>query len=426
MTVKLEANETLIREMSKYHTMRQITVHLNCTSYDLKRFCKKNNIELKATRKIKDYEDDIRGLVKTKTLEEISEIINYSVPYVRRYLQEIGLETNDMKSEKGKNDWWKPLNIGVTKDTLVTDYHQWWCFVYKQSSVRKVTFDKYRIANGWLREVIPNVQLKDMTRSVYQDFMNQLGKIMAKQTLMDTNNQIKRSLKDAVYEGLIDKDPTYGLELSGKEVKHEYKKFASQHEVDLLLETLEYGTDLNKNETKFSWFIFLGVKTGFRMAETLGLTSDNFDFENNKITIDKSLNYKSRKVEFQPTKNKASMRTIDVDSMTMTLFKNLIKDIPEGVPIFAQDNKRIHNATLTSYLTKKCEEAGIPRITSHSLRHTHASILLANGVSMQSVSKRLGHADLTTTQDVYSHITDELAKKDGDKINKALAGLGGF
>lgn len=423
---KVNQQGQMIKELAKDHTANQISEKIGMHSSTIRAYCKSNDIELYKDQGIKEYDKKIRELAKTKTSDQIAKEIGYSASYVRDYLSEINVSATDKRMSQTKNDWWKPLDIKITENTLVADYHQWWCFVYKRSSVRDVTFMKYRIANRWLRDIIPNVRLKDMTRSVYQDFMNQLGKKMAKQTLMDVNNQIKRSLKDAQYEGLIDRDPSYGLELSGQETKHSHEKFISQHEVDLLLEQLDYGTDLTKNKTKFSWFVFLGIKTGFRMAETLGLTVDNFDFENNKITIDKSLNYKTKDIHFQPTKNKASMRTVEVDNVTMMLFKNLIKDVPEGVPIFAQNNERIHNSVVNDYIAEKCEEAGIPRITSHSLRHTHASILLANGVSMQSVSKRLGHADLTTTQDVYSHITDELAKKDGDKINKALAGLGGF
>lgn len=423
---KLNENYKMVRALAKDHTTKEIANKIGMSVTSVYKYCKENGIETYKDQGIKEYDEKIRELAKTKTSNQIAKEIGYSATYVRKYLDEINVRALDKRMYQTKNDWWQPLDIEITKDTLVVDYHQWWGFVYKRPSVRDVTFAKYRIANHWLREIIPDVKLKDMTRSVYQDFMNQLGKKMAKQTVMDINNQIKRSLQDAQYEGLIDKDPSYGLEISGLEAKHDHEKFISQHEVDLLLEKLDYGTDLTKNETKFSWFVFLGIKTGFRMAEILGLTVDNFDFENNRITIDKTLNYKTKDIRFQPTKNKASMRTVEADNVTMMLFKNLIKDVPEGVPIFAQDNVRIHNSVVNDYIADKCEEAGIPRITAHSLRHTHASILLANGVSMQSVSKRLGHADLTTTQDVYSHITDELAKKDGDKINKALAGLGGF
>ena len=62
-------------------------------------------------------------------------------------------------------------------------------------------------------------------------------------------------------------------------------------------------------------------------------------------------------------------------------------------------------------------------ITVHGLRHTHASLLLYNGVSIASVAKRLGHADMTTTQKTYLHIVQELENKDKNLIMSAMAGL---
>lgn len=70
-----------------------------------------------------------------------------------------------------------------------------------------------------------------------------------------------------------------------------------------------------------------------------------------------------------------------------------------------------------------CWEAGVHRVTVHGLRHTHASILIANRVSIQSVAKRLGHGDTETTQRVYIHLLDELAQEDDNKIMTVMAGI---
>lgn len=416
-----------IEEMAKTMTVKEIASEMGVNKDIVYSFCGSRNIKPKPAASIRDKKEQIIELAKTKTVAEIAEKVGYTKIYTSTYLKKLGIKAVgvDRLVDMDKT-WWKPIDIEITENTLIHEYHQWWCFTYKKSTVREATFIKYRIANEYLQNKLPETKLKDVTRSVYQNFMNQLGETLTKQTVMDMNNLIKRSLRDAKYEGLIEKDPTYGLKLSGQEPNHTHQKFISQHEVDLLLKSLDYGTDLGNKATKYSWFIFLGVKTGFRMAEILGLTVDNFDFSENKITVDKTLKYKKSATEFQPTKNKSSMRTITVDNITMMLFKNLIKDAPEGIPIFAQDKKRIHNSSVNYYLRDKCEEAEIPKITSHSLRHTHASVLLANGVSMQTVSKRLGHSDLTTTQNVYSHITDELAEKDSEKVNNALSNLGGF
>ena len=71
-----------------------------------------------------------------------------------------------------------------------------------------------------------------------------------------------------------------------------------------------------------------------------------------------------------------------------------------------------------------CEKANIPVISFHALRHTHASILLHAGVSIASIAKRLGHANTTTTQEVYLHIIKELEEKDNDKVMQCMASFG--
>ena len=74
------------------------------------------------------------------------------------------------------------------------------------------------------------------------------------------------------------------------------------------------------------------------------------------------------------------------------------------------------SAEINQVLTNKLYALGLPRVTFHGLRHTHASVLLYQGVSVLSVSKRLGHSSITTTQSTYLHIIKELEAKDTDKI----------
>lgn len=93
--------------------------------------------------------------------------------------------------------------------------------------------------------------------------------------------------------------------------------------------------------------------------------------------------------------------------------------IPEG-----QKYCNIYNSTLNQRLAVFCKEAGVPRISIHSLRHTHASLLISAGVSIQSVAKRLGHGNTETTQRTYIHLLDELAMKDDNKMLTVLTSLG--
>ncbi|MDU1708542.1 MAG: tyrosine-type recombinase/integrase, partial [Anaerococcus vaginalis] len=95
--------------------------------------------------------------------------------------------------------------------------------------------------------------------------------------------------------------------------------------------------------------------------------------------------------------------------------------LPEDKPIFVKG--RVFNSTINGVLERYCKKLGIPVISIHGLRHTHASLLLFAGVSIASVARRLGHASMTTTQKTYLHIINELESKDIDIIMRSLSSL---
>ena len=301
------------------------------------------------------------------------------------------------------------------KKRLFFDYYEQWIKVYKEGAVRKVTLQKYKLSLSWVKKLAPKVKVADMNRTEYQKLLNDYASTHERQTTMDFHHQIKSALIDAVEEGYIDKDPTRKIIIKGKAPGVKKIKYLNQYELHTLLEKL----DLN-NGPSMDWLILLIAKTGMRFSEAIAVTPDDFDFAHQTLSISKTLDYKDNG-SFQPTKNKSSIRKIQIDWMVVSQFSSLIKDLPSDKPIFI--NKRIFNSTVNDFLTRKCKEANVPLITIHGLRHTHASILLFAGVSIASVAKRLGHSSMTTTQKVYLHIIQELENKDVDLVMRSLSGL---
>lgn len=129
------------------------------------------------------------------------------------------------------------------------------------------------------------------------------------------------------------------------------------------------------------------------------------------------------------TKNDASRRVILLDPLTLDMVKQMISDRrskdsswDSELPIFVQ-HKRVYLSTLNYHLRQLCKAAGIKTISMHGLRHTHASLLIYDGVSLQSVAKRLGHANTVTTQNTYVHLVEELARLDELKIVENMVKL---
>lgn len=193
-------------------------------------------------------------------------------------------------------------------------------------------------------------------------------------------------------------------------------KYLNQFELHLLLSDLDLQGKLN-----WDWMILLIAKTGIRFSEALAITPADFDFSHQMLSINKTWDYKGNG-GFLPTKNKSSVRKIQIDWQTVIQFAALVKDVPEDKPIFVF-KEHAYNSTVNDVLERHCDRAKIPVISVHGLRHTHASVLLFAGVSIASVARRLGHSSMTTTQKTYLHIIQELENQDIDLVMRSLSGL---
>ena len=170
------------------------------------------------------------------------------------------------------------------------------------------------------------------------------------------------------------------------------------------------------------WLILLIAKTGMRFSEAIAVTPMDFDFTHQTLSVNKTWDYKGEG-GFQPTKNKSSVRKIRLDWQTVGQFYAIVRELNDTAPIFVSKEKKIYNSTLNDVLERHCKAVGIPTISVHGLRHTHASLLLFDGVSIASVAQRLGHSSINTTQKTYLHIIRELENKDIDLIMKSISSL---
>ena len=275
----------------------------------------------------------------------------------------------------------------IKKTTLFHEYYEEWIQVYKEGAIRDVTMKKYELTLSWVRRLSPELQVGELNRITYQKLLNDYALLHERQTTMDFHHQLKGAILDALDEGLIDRDPT----------------------------------DLNLEEgLNWDWLILLIAKTGLRFSEALALTPADFDFTKQSISVNKTWNYKEGG-GFQPTKNRSSVRRVQLDWQLIVQFSTLLRNLPEDKPIFIQG--KVYNSTVNDVLERHCRKLHIPVISVHGLRHTHASLLLFAGVSIASVAQRLGHSSMTTTQKTYLHIIQELENKDIDLVMRSLSSL---
>lgn len=301
------------------------------------------------------------------------------------------------------------------KTDLFYEYYERWIKIYKEGAIRKVTLDKYHMTYTWLKKLLPDTKVSDLTRITYQQLINDYALCHERQTTMDFHHQLKGAILDALDEGLIERDPTRKAIIKGKTPREKKIKFLNQFELHTLLADLDLKSTIN-----WDWFILLVAKTGIRFSEALALTPKDFNFSRQILSIDKTWDYKDNS-GFLPTKNQSSIRKIQIDWQTVIQFSELVKNLQEDIPIFVKG--KVFNSTVNDILTRHCKKLNIPVISIHGLRHTHASLLLFAGVSIASVAQRLGHSSMTTTQKTYLHIIHELENKDIDLVMRSLCEL---
>ena len=221
----------------------------------------------------------------------------------------------------------------------------------------------------------------------------------------------------------------YKIQITGTDGKKEIDKYLSEAETIKLLDALMQDLHIDYSSR---YICILQLATGARIGEIMALTYDSLDFKKNTLTINKSWDYKSAH-GFKPTKNKEN-RTIGVDAKTMALLKPYYDEVkkaslksrfnnPNRLVFVSMNGDPITVDAVNKCLRHACTRAGIPTITSHGLRHTHASILLLHHLDLHYVSERLGHKSQITTASIYAHVLKETKERGDERAAEITATL---
>ena len=208
------------------------------------------------------------------------------------------------------------LNRKTYNNELFCNYYAQWIEVYKRGAIRDATMAKYLMTQKWVKKLVPELKVSQLTRTVYQQLLNDYAKEHERQTTLDFHHQLKGAILDAVDEGMIDRDPTRKAIIKGKTPGTKKIKYLNQFELHTLLANLDI-----KEEVNWDWFILHSAKTGMRFSEALAITPADFDFSRQTLSISKTWDYKGEGV-FLPTKNKSSIRKIQIDWQIVVRFSN--------------------------------------------------------------------------------------------------------
>lgn len=311
----------------------------------------------------------------------------------------------------------------------------------KKPEVSPVTYVSYEVAETHIRSGFAGKRLSALSRMECQKFFSTFAQTHAHATTGDLYTKLKCALDYAVYDGLIDRNPCFRLTIGGAETArkkslHQAEALSIEESRKLtdILKPLELNTPTGANRTgdkpqAYDLMILIALRTGMRIAEVYGLTWDRIDLSRKPyIKVDRTRNYKSPEPTFKPTKTKSSIREISIDDTLADIllaFKHKYPPESEENLLFPATGLGVNAIpnTINTRLTMLCEEAKIPRIHFHQLRHTHGSILLARGVPLIAISRRLGHANVSITQNIYLHEIKESKKNNDDQIINAMEAI---
>lgn len=325
-----------------------------------------------------------------------------------------------------------------TKDDKVTvqEWIKTWLEEYKMNDCRPSTMDRYI---GIYKNYIENtnlgiIKLKDLKPLTLQNYYNELVKKKNKtpDTIKIINKVLSGGMRQAQKEQLILNNPCLSVTLPKIQTKSEVMTFTIE-EQKLFLKQLEG----NRDKCMFS----LALGLGLRIGELLGLKWSDINFENKELKISRSIkrvkcfdensDTKTKIIEQLP-KTKYSIRTIPLPEVIINELKrhkNIILKERLKVGEIYKDNDLVFPNEIGGYidarnLTRRYKaillKAGIPYRKFHALRHTYATRLFENGVSLKVVQVLLGHSSMDITANIYTHVLPEEKIRAVDVLNCCL------
>ncbi|WP_315307337.1 tyrosine-type recombinase/integrase [Enterococcus devriesei] len=231
----------------------------------------------------------------------------------------------------------------------------------------------------------------------------------------------------AVNIGVVNDNPMKKVLMPRVHVEQKKIEFFNKEE---LKQFLSYAWDFDQN--KIYTFFRLLAYSGMRKGEAYALTWEDVDFKKNQISISKSLaRGENRRLYVSSPKTKNSVRIVSIDKDTMNhlnRWRNVQRQqlLKLGHPtkkenqiLFSSDENEYYQPTVDAHWLKRIYKQKIvpedfKKISTHGFRHTHASLLFEAGATIKEVQDRLGHSDITTTMNIYAHVTEAARDKTAD------------
>lgn len=308
----------------------------------------------------------------------------------------------------------------VPNEMILEDYILDFLEKYK-INLSITTYNVYtRICKKYIIPLLGDIKLCEIKPIHVQNYVDDLLDLLTPQTIKVHLNVLNLALKRAYRLKLIKENPVQFVEVP-KNRKYKNEIYNAE-DMQKLLEKSQ-GTSMELP-------IVLAGGLGLRISEILGLTWNNVDFNNFTITIDKITVRNNGQVILKDPKTESSIRTISAPKEVILMLKQLKKDRLAAKLRGEKSHRELIfydknlNPIAPDVLSKKfrlfLKENNLKHIRFHDLRHSHVTLLIDAKVPIKVISERVGHSNINTTLNIYSHALKEMDQEASDKISSTL------
>jgi integrase len=330
-------------------------------------------------------------------------------------------------------------------ELTVEEYMNEWLQKYVRVNLRLKTQDSYSgIIKNHIVPALGDYKLNSLNPGKIQDFLNGLkDQGFSRRHIVNIHSTLSNALNYAIYPlEYIKTNPAKFVKIPKIEREPRKRIILDSAEWERIIKRFPFGN-------KYHVPLMIGYYTGARIGEVFALTWEDIDFENNEIKISKSINRLSNGVwAFGLPKTKSSIRTVKIGETLCSLLKRekrrqnenilrygefytfydlndsrLIPARHRGVKLVCVDEDGSFVTTDSfKYCSRVIHHELKIEFDFHSLRHTHATILVENGAPIKDVQERLGHHKIETTLQTYVHNTEDQRQTSVDVFERAIHG----
>ena len=333
------------------------------------------------------------------------------------------------------------LKGSVTSAMKFEDFARQWFKEYAEIKLKQRTIEGYHQMEKRIYKAIGHIRLDKLTARHIQKFIIELcnaervdgrnkngGKLSTK-TIKLYKSMISTICDYAVKMQMMSSNPCKNVTIP-KVITPE-KEYYSIEEAQHLLELFEKEPTENYNSV---CFYTLAIYTGFRLGELMGLEWKDVNFDTNVITVNRTCLYSKAKggLYTETPKTAQSLRSLKVPAEIIAMLKKLkeLQDVQknkvgtkwiETDRIFTKWNGLTLDRSAPSYYFRQfCKRTGMRYVSTHSMRHLNASLLINAGVDVKTVQSCLGHSTPTTTLSIYLHTFQTAQAAAMEAVSEAL------